>query len=125
MNDTLELALAKHSYSKQGMAHLSTLACQQFRTFMSRRIRIAGWSTTYNRLPSPRKMQTLVQVWKQLRKWRSGGESASSFQQENKRPVMGSLKSAARLNNRRQLRICKKYPLGQTRRQGTIVVAPT
>ena len=62
----------------------------------------------YNRLPSPRKMQTLVQVWKQLRKWRSGGESVSSFQQENKRPVMGSLKSAARLNNRRQLRICKK-----------------
>jgi len=24
----------------------------------------------YNRLPSPRKMQTLVQVWKQLWKWR-------------------------------------------------------
>jgi hypothetical protein len=24
----------------------------------------------YNRLPSPRKIQTLVQVWKQLWKWR-------------------------------------------------------
>jgi hypothetical protein len=24
----------------------------------------------YDRLPSPRQMQTLVQVWKQLRKWR-------------------------------------------------------
>jgi hypothetical protein len=24
----------------------------------------------YDRLPSPRKMQTLVQAWKQLRKWR-------------------------------------------------------
>jgi hypothetical protein len=24
----------------------------------------------YNRLPSPRKMQTLVQAWKQLWKWR-------------------------------------------------------
>ncbi len=25
---------------------------------------------TYGRIPSPRKMQTLVQVWKQLWKWR-------------------------------------------------------
>ncbi len=24
----------------------------------------------YSRLPSPRQMQTLVQVWKQLRRWR-------------------------------------------------------
>ena len=24
----------------------------------------------YSRIPSPRQMQTLVQVWKQLRKWR-------------------------------------------------------
>jgi hypothetical protein len=26
---------------------------------------------TYNRAPTPKQMQTLVQVWKQLRKWRS------------------------------------------------------
>lgn len=47
------------------LAHLSLSGVREFyeRAFEDCRL-------VYNRLPSPRKMQTLVQVWKQLWKWR-------------------------------------------------------
>jgi len=50
---------------RHDLAHLSPQGVQDFyqRAFEDCRL-------TYNRLPSPRKMQTLVQVWKQLWKWR-------------------------------------------------------
>jgi uracil-DNA glycosylase len=56
-NDLKEL---RHS-----LAHLSVTAVRDFydRAYQDCRL-------VYNRLPSPRQMQTLVQVWKQLWKWR-------------------------------------------------------
>jgi hypothetical protein len=50
---------------RHNLAHLSPQAVQDFyqRAFEDCRL-------IYNRLPSPRRMQTLVQVWKQLWKWR-------------------------------------------------------
>jgi hypothetical protein len=50
---------------RYNLAHLSVSAVQEFyeRAYQDCRL-------VYNRLPSPRKMQTLVQVWKQLHKWR-------------------------------------------------------
>jgi hypothetical protein len=50
---------------RHNLAHLSADAVQQFyqRAYEDCRL-------VYERLPSPRKMQTLVQVWKQLWKWR-------------------------------------------------------
>jgi hypothetical protein len=47
------------------IAHLSPDGVRQFyeRAFEQCRL-------VYSRVPSPRKMQTLVQVWKQLWKWR-------------------------------------------------------
>ena len=50
---------------RQSLAHLSLEGVRQFyqRAFEDCRL-------VYNRLPSPRKIQTLVQVWKQLWKWR-------------------------------------------------------
>jgi hypothetical protein len=50
---------------RYNLAHLSPDGVRQFyeRVFGERRL-------VYARLPSPRKMQTLVQVWKQLWKWR-------------------------------------------------------
>jgi len=47
------------------LAHLSPVGVREFyeRAFKDCRL-------IYNRLPSPRKIQTLVQVWKQLWKWR-------------------------------------------------------
>lgn len=47
------------------LAHLSLGAVREFYEYASRDCRLI-----YTRLPSPRQMQTLVQVWKQLRKWR-------------------------------------------------------
>lgn len=50
---------------RQSLAHLSPDGVRQFyeRAFEDCRL-------VYNRLPSPRKIQTLVQVRKQLWKWR-------------------------------------------------------
>ena len=50
---------------RQRLAHLSPDGVRQFyeRAFEECRL-------IYKRVPSPRKMQTLVQVWKQLWKWR-------------------------------------------------------
>ena len=50
---------------RYNLAHLSLSAAQEFyeRAYQDCRL-------IYNRLPSPRKIQTLVQIWKQLRKWR-------------------------------------------------------
>ena len=47
------------------LAHLSLGAVRDFYEQAYRDCRLI-----YSRLPSPRQMQTLVQVWKQLRKWR-------------------------------------------------------
>jgi hypothetical protein len=50
---------------RYNLAHLSVSAVREFyeRAYQDCRL-------VYNRLPSPRKIQTLVQVWKQLHKWR-------------------------------------------------------
>jgi len=50
---------------RHSLAHLSPDGVRQFyeRAFEDCRL-------VYNRLPSPRKIQTLVQAWKQLWKWR-------------------------------------------------------
>jgi hypothetical protein len=50
---------------RRSLAHLSVTAVRDFyeRAYQDCRL-------VYNRLPSPRQMQTLVQVWKQLWKWR-------------------------------------------------------
>jgi hypothetical protein len=55
-----ELDRLRHS-----LAHLSPEGVRGFyeRAFEDCRM-------TYNRLPSPRKIQTLVQAWKQLWQWR-------------------------------------------------------
>jgi hypothetical protein len=56
-NDLKEL---RHS-----LAHLSVTAVRDFYERAYQDCRLA-----YNHLPSPRQMQILVQVWKQLWKWR-------------------------------------------------------
>ena len=50
---------------RHNLAHLSPNGVREFyeRAFEDCRL-------IYNRLPTPRKMQTLVQVWKQLWKWK-------------------------------------------------------
>ena len=50
---------------RHNLAHLSVTAVRDFylRTYDDCRL-------VYNRLPTPRQIQTLVQVWKQLWKWR-------------------------------------------------------
>lgn len=50
---------------RHSLAHLSPQAVRDFydRAFEDCR-------QIYGRIPTPRKMQTLVQVWKQLWKWR-------------------------------------------------------
>jgi hypothetical protein len=50
---------------RHSLAHLSVTAVREFyeRAYQDCRL-------IYNRLPSPKQLQTLVQVWKQLRKWR-------------------------------------------------------
>jgi hypothetical protein len=50
---------------RHNLAHLSVSAVRDFyeRAYQDCRL-------IYDRLPSPRQMQTLVQVWKQLWKWR-------------------------------------------------------
>lgn len=50
---------------RQNLAHLSLSAVRDFYDQAYRDCRLI-----YSRLPCPRQMQTLVQVWKQLRKWR-------------------------------------------------------
>lgn len=50
---------------RYNLAHLSVTAVRDFYEQAYQDCRLV-----YNRLPSPRKMQTLVQAWKQLRKWR-------------------------------------------------------
>lgn len=49
---------------RYNLAHLSVGAVREFYERAYRDCRLI-----YTRLPSPRQMQTLVQVWKQLRKW--------------------------------------------------------
>jgi hypothetical protein len=58
--DEREIKQLRHS-----LAHLSPEGVRQFyeRAFEDCRL-------VYSRLPSPRKMQTLVQAWKQLWRWR-------------------------------------------------------
>jgi hypothetical protein len=50
---------------RHNLAHLSVTAVRDFyeRAYGDCRL-------VYNRLPTPRQIQILVQVWKQLRKWR-------------------------------------------------------
>ena len=50
---------------RHNLAHLSLPTVREFyeRAYQDCRL-------IYNRLPTPRQMQTLVQVWKQLWKWR-------------------------------------------------------
>lgn len=50
---------------RRGLAHLSLPAVRDFYEQAYRDCRLI-----YSRIPSPRQMQTLVQVWKQLWKWR-------------------------------------------------------
>jgi len=50
---------------RHNLAHLSAAAVRDFYERAYRDCRLV-----YTRLPSPRQMQTLVQVWKQLWKWR-------------------------------------------------------
>ncbi len=49
---------------RHNLAHLSVAAVRDFYEQAYGDCRLI-----YTRLPSPRQMQTLVQVWKQLRKW--------------------------------------------------------
>ena len=53
------------SQLRHNLAHLSVHAVRDFYDRTHRDCRLI-----YNRLPSPRQMQTLVQIWKQLWKWR-------------------------------------------------------
>jgi hypothetical protein len=50
---------------RHNLAHLSADAVRRFYEMAHRDCRML-----YGRLPSPKQMQTLVQVWKQLWKWR-------------------------------------------------------
>jgi hypothetical protein len=50
---------------RNNLAHLSIQAVQDFYDSAYRDCRLI-----YHRLPTPKQMQTLVQVWKQLWKWR-------------------------------------------------------
>ena len=50
---------------RYNLAHLSVTAVRDFYEQAYQDCRLV-----YNRLPSPRKMQTLIQAWRQLRKWR-------------------------------------------------------
>jgi hypothetical protein len=59
--------LSKGSLAKlrHNLAHLSPPAVRNFYEQAYRDCRLV-----YNQLPTPKQMQTLVQVWKQLWKWR-------------------------------------------------------
>ena len=50
---------------RYSLAHLSVTAVRDLYQQAYQDCRLV-----YDRLPSPRKMQTLVQAWRQLRKWR-------------------------------------------------------
>jgi hypothetical protein len=50
---------------RRSLAHLSLPAVRDFYEQAYRDCRLI-----YDRLPTPKQMQTLVQVWKQLWKWR-------------------------------------------------------
>lgn len=50
---------------RYSLAHLSVPAVRQFYEQAYQ-----DCSLIYNRIPTPKQMQTLVQVWKQLWKWR-------------------------------------------------------
>jgi len=50
---------------RESLAHLSIQAVRDFYDRSHRDCRLI-----YHRLPNPKQMQTLVQVWKQLWKWR-------------------------------------------------------
>jgi hypothetical protein len=50
---------------RRSLTHLSLAGVRDFYERAYRDCRLI-----YTQLPSPRQMQTLVQVWKQLRKWR-------------------------------------------------------
>jgi hypothetical protein len=50
---------------RRSLAHLSLPAVRDFYEQAYRDCRLI-----YNQLPAPKQMQTLVQVWKQLWKWR-------------------------------------------------------
>jgi hypothetical protein len=50
---------------RYNIAHLSPQSLRDFYARSHEECRLI-----YNRLPSPKKMQTLIQIWKQLWKWR-------------------------------------------------------
>ena len=50
---------------RHNLAHLSVTAVRDFYEQAHRDCRLV-----YSRLPTPKQIQTLVQVWKQLWKWR-------------------------------------------------------
>jgi hypothetical protein len=50
---------------RYNIAHLSPQSLRDFYARSHEECRLV-----YNRLPSPKKMQTLIQIWKQLWKWR-------------------------------------------------------
>jgi hypothetical protein len=65
-NREIEILSKEHlAELRHNLAHLSLPAVRDFYEQAYRDCRLI-----YNRLPSPRQMQTLVQVWKQLWKWR-------------------------------------------------------
>jgi hypothetical protein len=64
--DKLEILSEKDLQTlRHNLAHLSVPAVRDFYESAYRDCRLI-----YNRLPTPKQMQTLVQVWKQLWKWR-------------------------------------------------------
>jgi len=64
-DEPVDVLSAEELKMRHRLAHLSPDGVRQFyeRAFEECRL-------VYTRVPSPRKMQTLVQVWKQLWKWR-------------------------------------------------------
>jgi hypothetical protein len=64
-NDKEVLSEDELQQLRHNLAHLSESGVRDFYQRAYEECRIA-----YDRIPCPRKIQTLVQVWKQLWKWR-------------------------------------------------------
>jgi len=64
--DGVQISLTKDlDELRHNLAHLSIDAVRRYYERAHEDCRMI-----YDRLPSPKQIQTLVQVWKQLRKWR-------------------------------------------------------
>ena len=66
--DNREAEIPREEYLKElrdNLAHLSLPAVRDFYEKAYQDCRLI-----YNRIPTPKQIQTLVQVWKQLWKWR-------------------------------------------------------